>query len=137
MITAKQKKQQGKALSSAHTDFAEGLGKYAMYKTSNAEMSDELVQETFLKTWKYIVRGGKVDTMKAFLYHVLNHLIIDQYRKPKTKSLDAMIVKGFTPSVDTTENLLNYIDGKKAMMVIANLTISKIKNIQLMFVKEF
>lgn len=32
--------------------------------------------------------------MKAFPYHVLNNLIVDEYRKRKTASLDDLLEKG-------------------------------------------
>ncbi len=136
MITPKQKLHQGKVLTSAHDDYAGGLEKHAFYKTNNAAISDELVQETFMKTWKYIVKGGKVEVMKAFLYHILNHLIIDQYRKPKTVSLDALVEKGFNPATDNTEDILNYLDGRKAMMLIAKLPIAYRKIVQMRYVQE-
>lgn len=136
MITTKQQLQQGKILATAHDDFAVGLGKHAFFKTHNTGVSDELVQETFMKTWKYMVKGGKVDIMKAFLYHILNHLIIDEYRKNKTSSLDTLIEKGFEPSVDNTESILNSIDGKKAMMLIAKLPIAYRKIVQMRYVQE-
>ena len=74
-------------ITKAHGDFERGLGNYALSKISNKMLSDELVQDTFIKTWSYLVKGGEIILMKAFLYHVLNDLIIDEYRKRKTTSL--------------------------------------------------
>jgi RNA polymerase sigma factor (sigma-70 family) len=59
--------------------------------------------------------------MKAFLYHVLNGLIIDEYRKKKTMSLDMLFEKGFEPSVDEGEAVENVFDGKSAMTLISEL----------------
>jgi RNA polymerase sigma-70 factor (ECF subfamily) len=87
----------------------------------NHETGEDLVQDTFMKTWKYLVKGGKIDTMKAFLYHILNNLIVDEYRKHKPTSLDVILEKGFEPSVDNTENLLNFLDGRAAMLLIYSL----------------
>jgi RNA polymerase sigma-70 factor (ECF subfamily) len=67
------------------------------------------------------VKGGKVDTMKAFLYHVLNHLIIDEYRKHKTISLDVLMERGFAPSTNNSMRLFNILDGKAALLLIQNL----------------
>ncbi|MFA6495116.1 MAG: sigma-70 family RNA polymerase sigma factor [Candidatus Paceibacterota bacterium] len=59
--------------------------------------------------------------MKAFLYHVLNHLIVDEYRKNKTTSLDTLLKKGFEPSVDDSGKLFNVLDGKAALFSIERL----------------
>jgi RNA polymerase sigma factor (sigma-70 family) len=60
--------------------------------------------------------------MKAFLYHVLNGLVIDEYRKHKAISLDTLIEeKGFEPSIDDSDKLLNILDGKTALLLIERL----------------
>ena len=53
------------------------------------------MQDTFIKTWNYLAREGKIDLMKPFLYHILNCLIIDEYRRHKNFSLDALMSDGF------------------------------------------
>ena len=93
---------------------------FNFYKYIEKE-GEDLVQDTFTKTWGYLVRGGKIDVMKAFLYHVLNNLIIDEYRKRKTTSLDALFEKGFEPGVDHSERLFNILDGKAALLLIQRL----------------
>ena len=69
-------------LTKAHRDFSRGLVRFANLKVNNAALADDLVQDTFLKTLKYLQSNGKIDLMRAFLYHVLNRLIIDEYRLP-------------------------------------------------------
>jgi len=119
IMTPKQEAKRQKQLAAAHKDYNRGLNKYAFFKLSNHDMGEDLVQETFLKTWKYLVKGGKIDIMKAFLYHVLNNLIVDQYRKRKTTSLDVLIEKGFEPSVDDEGQFMNVLDGRNALLLIA------------------
>jgi RNA polymerase sigma-70 factor (ECF subfamily) len=65
--------------------------------------------------------GGKIDTMKAFLYHVLNNLIVDDYRKRKTISLDALMEKGIEPSIVRTAQPFDILDGKTALLLIQRL----------------
>ena len=121
MLTTKQETQRQGELTVAHHDYEKGLNSHAFYKVHDHAMSDDLVQDTFLKTWKYLVKGGKIDVMKAFLYHVLNHLIVDQYRKHKTSSLDLLVEEGFEPSVDHFGPLFNMLDGKAALLLIQQL----------------
>ena len=59
--------------------------------------------------------------MEAFLYHVLKSLIIDEYRKKKTTSLDILLDKGFDPTSDDTHRLVDMLDGKQAADLIAQL----------------
>ncbi|MDP2638951.1 MAG: sigma-70 family RNA polymerase sigma factor, partial [Candidatus Azambacteria bacterium] len=108
-------------LTAAYYDFEKGLNLYAFFKTQNNTVSKELVQETFMKTWIYLAKGGEIDKMKAFLYHVLNDLIIDEYRKQKIISLDKLSEKGFEVSTNNSERLLRIIDGKMAILLIQNL----------------
>ncbi|MHB0865599.1 MAG: RNA polymerase sigma factor [Minisyncoccota bacterium] len=120
-MTPKQEIQRKLLLTSAHQDYKKGLDSHAFFKTHNLAMSDDLVQDTFMKTWKYLAKGGKIDIMKAFLYHVLNNLIVDEYRRHKTTSLDVLLEKGYDPGDDRVENLINILDGKAATLLIQHL----------------
>ncbi len=112
---------QEETIIAAHHDYEKLLLTRALFKVHDHSLSDDLVQMTFMKTWNYLAKGGKVDTMKAFLYHVLNGLIIDEYRKHKPASLDVLLEKGFNPSIDDTERLINTIDGRQALLLIEKL----------------
>jgi RNA polymerase sigma factor (sigma-70 family) len=103
----------------AYRDYYKKLNKQAIFKISDRLIGEDLVQDTFMKTWSYLVKGGKIDSMKSFLYHVLSARIVDHYRKKnKTTSLDTLAEKGFEPSDDSEERLLNQLDGKAALLLI-------------------
>lgn len=106
----------------AFGDYEKALLKRSLFKISNQETANDLVQTTFLKTWEYLLKHGKVDSMKAFLFHVLNNLIIDEYRKKKPVSLDALTDSGFQVPVDDTGRIYDTIDGKTASGLILFLT---------------
>lgn len=59
MMTLKQKIEQDGILTTAHHDYKRGMGSYAFFKVNNHTTSDDLVQDTFIKTWNYLVRGGE------------------------------------------------------------------------------
>jgi len=120
-MTPKQENQRQGVLTDAHHDYARGLVSHAYFKLHNSDLSDDLVQDTFMKTWRYLAKEGKIDVMKSFLYHILNNLIIDEYRKRKVASLDVLLEKGYAPSTDPRERLINMLDGKKALLLIARL----------------
>lgn len=120
-MTKEENDKNKKILITAHQDYAKGLNVRAFFKTNDYTVGQDLVQETFTKTWSYLVRGGKIEVMKSFLYHVLNNLIVDEYRKHKSTSLDQLVDNGFEPSVDHSESLFNVLDGKGAIILIQRL----------------
>ncbi|MES2223777.1 MAG: RNA polymerase sigma factor [Patescibacteria group bacterium] len=122
-MTTKQEAEQEAQMTLAHADFDKMLNSYAFFKVNNREIGQDLVQDTFMKTWNYLLKGGKIDTMKSFLYHVLNNLIVDEYRKRKNKSssLDVLLDAGFEPGIDESDRLINIFDGKSAILLIQNL----------------
>jgi len=94
-----------------------------------------------MKTWIYLVKGGKIEIMRAFLYHVLNNLIVDEYRKRKTTSLDVMMEKGFEPEAEDPKRLFNVLDGKVALLLIERLPemykkVMRMKYVQDLSIKE-
>lgn len=109
------------ALTTAHKNFAKQLNYYAFFKIQNRDTCEDLVQNAFMKVWSYLVRDGNVITMKAFLYHILNDLIIDEYRKKNTISLDGLLEKGFEVGTDNSDRLFNTLDGKTATLLLDKL----------------
>lgn len=75
----------------AFDSYADELFRHASLRLSNRERALEIVQEAFLKAWQYVSRGEEVRDMRAFLYRTLRNLIIDEYRKHKSVSLDDML----------------------------------------------
>ena len=138
MMTQKQNMVLGAELTAAHYDFEKGLNSYAFFKLNNHAIGEDLVQETFIKTWKYLVKGGKIELMKAFLYHVLNNLIVDQYRRRKMISLDSMIEKGFEPIGVSSDSgrLVNLLDGKAALLLIARLPLNYQQVMRMKYVQD-
>lgn len=137
MMTSKWKEAQQQAvLTEAHHDYAKGLNAHAFFKTHNHATGEDLVQDTFMKTWSYLIKGGKIDIMKAFLYHILNNLIVDEYRKRKTTSLDVILEKGFEPSKDHSEQLIDILDGKAAILLIQRLPQKYQKVMRMRFIQE-
>jgi len=87
----------------------DSLFRYALFKVSNRETALDIVQDTFTKTWEYLMRGYEIDNLKAFLYKTLNNLVIDFYRKKKSDSLDNLLEKGFDYGIDIKVAIENKI----------------------------
>jgi RNA polymerase sigma-70 factor (ECF subfamily) len=135
-MTPKQEIKQQAMLTVAHEDYGKKLNSYAFFRVSNKATSEDLVQDTFRKTWAYLVKGGKIDVMKSFLYHVLKDLIIDEYRKRKSSSLDALMDKGFEPGEDNSQHLMNVLDGKRAILLISRLPEKYQKIMRMRYVQD-
>lgn len=136
MMTPKQKVRRQGVLTVAHHDYQKGLNLHAFFKVRDSEVAEDLVQDTYMKTWGYLVKGGKIHIMKAFLYHTLNHLIIDEYRKHKTLSLDLLLEKGFEPSEGHSSRLFNVLDGKAALLLIGRLPEKYQKVLRMRYVQD-
>lgn len=141
MMMKEENSEQREMLTMAHRDFNKGLNARAFFKLHDKALGEGMVQETFMKTWVYLVKGGKIDLMKAFLYHVLNNMIVDEYRKHKTSSLDDMLEAGFEPSTGSSDPLIDFLDGKTAIILIQRLpekyrAVMKMKHVQDLSLQE-
>ncbi len=67
------------------------LFRHVALRLRDRERAVELTQECFLRAWDYIQKGEEITQMRPFLYRTLRHLIIDEYRKKKPQSLEAMV----------------------------------------------
>jgi RNA polymerase sigma-70 factor, ECF subfamily len=136
MITQTQMGQQRRLLGNGYADFSKGLNRYARSRVSDSALAEDLIQGTFLKTWAYLVRGGRIEVMEAFLYHILKALIIDEYRKRKLVSLDLLIEKGFDINFDETNRLGAILDGRQAALLIAQLPVLYRKVMRMRYLED-
>lgn len=67
----------------AHKKYADDIYRHCYFRVYNKELAEDLTQETFIKTWKYIIVGQEIKNIKAFLYKVALNLVIDHSRKKK------------------------------------------------------
>jgi len=135
-MTHKKETKRQKAFSVAHHDFQKGLNSHAYFRLHDRTISEDLVQDTFVKSWAYLVKGGKIDIMKAFLYHILNNLIVDEYRKRKSVSLDVLIEKGFEPGAGDSDKIFSLLDGKSALLLIQRLPVAYQKVMRMRYVQD-
>lgn len=88
---------QEQAFLEAFDAYADALYRHCYFRVSDKERARDLVSDTFARTWDYLVKGNTVDDFRPFLYRTLNHLIIDEYRKKRTESLDALLEEAEVP----------------------------------------
>lgn len=104
-----------------YDQFAEPLFRHCYFRVSSREIAEDLTQETFLRTWNYLVAGETIENSKAFLYRIAGNLIIDYYRKKKDASLDVLSENGFDPAGDDASSTLRFVEGQHALRVVNTL----------------
>lgn len=103
------------------------LFRHASMRLPDRDKALELTQECFLRAWQYASRGEEIREIRPFLFRTLRHLIIDEYRKHKSYSLDEMLeddeggqMEKNLPRDDTNtlEAAMDRFDGKRAVSAI-------------------
>lgn len=113
---------------SAFEEYGDALFRHAMLRIGDRERAIDIVHDTYTKVWSYVRNGHAIESFRPFLYKVLNNLIVDEYRKQRDVSLDALFAqegvdeRSFDElSEDTVESLAATIDGKQAFEFVQEL----------------
>lgn len=108
----------------AYNDYAEAIYRHCYFRVFSEARAEELTQETFLRTWEYLNNKGKIDNIRAFLYRVANNLVIDESRKKKEKSLEALLEAGVLsePSFKDSEKIEQDILLKEVLTAMEKLS---------------
>ncbi|MDP2637378.1 MAG: RNA polymerase sigma factor [bacterium] len=105
----------------AYDEFADAIFRYCYFRVFDRELANDLVQDTFLRVWGYLEKGGEIQHFRVFLYKIATNLIIDYKRKKRAVSLELMQEKGFEPRQDNTLRFLERIDAKNAVQRLSEL----------------
>lgn len=127
----------------AFEEFSDALFRHAFLRISDRERAIDIVHDTYTKVWSYVRNGHEVESFRPFLYKVLNNLIIDEYRKNKEASLDAMFeIDGVDEgsfedlTSNNVESLAAILDGKQVFALLEELPDTYREVIILRFVDE-
>lgn len=114
----------------AYERYSDELFRHCAMRISDRERALELTQDAFMRTWDYVRKGSEVRELRPFLYQTLRHLIIDEYRKAKMYSLEAMVEDTETGDVETLlppdntntlEAAMDRFDAKQALALVDEL----------------
>jgi RNA polymerase sigma-70 factor, ECF subfamily len=112
----------------AFEEYSDALFRHAFLRISDRERAVDIVHDTYTKVWSYVRNGHDVESFRPFLYKVLNNLIIDEYRKTKEASLDALFeIEGVDEgsfddlTSNNVESLAATLDGKQAFAELQEL----------------
>lgn len=106
----------------AYDEYSDAIFRHCFFRVSQKEIARDITQDTFIKVWQYIVLGGEILNMKAFLYKTANNLVIDYYRKKKSESLDTLYEDGFDPIGEIAEHIVDRAEVNLALATLNKLT---------------
>ncbi len=107
----------------SYDKYSDAIFRYCLGQTSDREKALDLAQETFTRAWQYLAGGKQIEQMRPFLYKTATNAIIDDRRKKKTVSLDAMMEEGFDAASGENEQEQKEItfDSEQAIKLLQNL----------------
>lgn len=88
--------------------YSDTLYSWALHKTSNKEIAEDLVQETFMAAYSAIANFKGDSTPKTWLFRILNNKIIDHYRKSAKNLEQSYEIENL--SIKNTDNLFDKND---------------------------
>jgi RNA polymerase sigma-70 factor (ECF subfamily) len=101
------KRDHRKEFLEAYELYAEAIWRHGFFRIFSEERAEELMQETFMRTWRYLRDGNTIANLRAFLYQTLRNLIVDDARRKKEASLDKLMETSDAaePSYDAREDI--------------------------------
>ncbi len=79
----------------AYDKHADALFRHCYFRVFDRDLAKDVVQEAFCRTWQYIAKGNIIDNLRAFLYKTALNIIIDNSRRAKEISIEALTQEGF------------------------------------------
>jgi RNA polymerase sigma-70 factor (ECF subfamily) len=105
----------------AYNEYSDAIFRHCYFRIFDRERGKELMQEAFMRAWNFLSEGKEIDNMRAFLYRVANNLIVDDIRKKKETSLDALQKGGWDPGYDETPDMHKRIEQGKIMATLKHM----------------
>lgn len=125
----------------AYDAFGDAIFRYCYLRVFDRESAKELVQDVFVRVWKYVADGKKIDNIRAFLYRTARNLIIDKSRKKTALSLDYLQEKGVMLRLNNRNgherDMDDKIEAKEAISAISSLETLYKDVLVMRYVEEF
>jgi RNA polymerase sigma-70 factor (ECF subfamily) len=123
-------------IEAAYDSYADAIFRHCYFRLLKRELAKELMQETFIKAMDYVKKGQEIENMRALLYKIANNLIIDDVRKRKETSLDALHDVGFDPAGADEESVRKHLEEQRVMSTLAKLPSEDRELVVMRFVDE-
>ncbi len=95
----------------------DALYRSALYLAKNESTADDLVQETYLKAFKFLKDDNEISNEKAWLFKILMNTFINKYRKEKRgpSLVDFDSVEAFHQSIQEEASTPSIIEDEFAL----------------------
>jgi len=120
----------------AYDLYADAIFRHCYFRLNQRERAKELMQDTFMKAYQYLHKGEAVDNMRAFLYRIANNLIIDDVRKIKEQSLDALQEAGFDPTGADDHSVSKRLEQERVLGTLSKLQDDDRQIVSMRFIEE-
>ncbi len=124
----------------AYDQNADALFRYVYFRTRDREDARDIVQEAFLKTWRYLADGKQIDQLRPFLYRTAKNLFIDVTKQKKTRnthSLDEYMDAGGEIAAESERSEFDPFDIARAIKLLNELEPDEYREaVQLRFIDE-
>ena len=105
-----------------YEEHSDAVFRFCMLRVSNRDIALDISQDVFMRFWDKLVEGENIRNERALLFTIARNLVIDQYRKHTTDSLDALKETGFDPDTEPDSELRSEFN--EAVASIENLDAS-------------
>lgn len=103
-------------------DYQDAIFRFVLFRVSSREIALDITQDTFVRLWGYIAKGGSIEHEQAFVYRIAKNAVIDYYKKSKSSSLDSLLDQGFDPETHSqTEEIFKNDDIKMIQNLLEDL----------------
>lgn len=121
-----------------YDEYADAIYRHCFFRVFSKPLAEELMQETFLRTWEYLGSGKQVDNLRAFLYRVATNLVIDHSRKKKEEPLEPLLenAPGLEPALDGAREMERNALAAEVIRAIRDLPEAERQIITLRYVDE-
>lgn len=102
---------------------SDGIFRFCFFRLSDREIAKETAQEVFVRAWQYLINGGEIKNLRAFLYKTASNLVIDQYRKRRPQdSLESLQESaGYEPPAKAEPDWIERLSGAEALALLQRL----------------
>lgn len=104
-----------------YDELANPLFRFCLAWLHHRESALDVVQETFMRTWEYLMHGKEINQPRAFLYRTARNCMIDMTRRKREESIERLAEHGFDAAQDNSKQLQAHIDAKLVLILIDKL----------------
>jgi len=104
--------------------YYEDIYRFILFLLSDKESCEDFVHETFLRAYVAYDRFDKRSSIKTWLFSIAKHIVIDEIRKRKRRSLFKVI--SFEKEMPSSFNMEQYVENKETVIQLMDV-LTKLK----------